>query len=324
MRTLEQMAIRVCKNINLPPASAYTSNKIYEYLNSRYRKIYYHQFWPKTCGIYRINIPVNVSDFSMPKFIGTILRIVNETTGDVMFLIDVAAYADKCIALQSSFRTFFEMESDIPTGTKLGTSNVFAQPISASKLSVVSTSTNDNSSGTIPKIFIRGRDANQHIVSEVVSVNGTTPVTTTNTYLYVDAITKSLGNSTVATSSGVISLNAPVNTNQGTTLIADLDIWETSPEYERVKLEESVTTDSYISVAAQRRFVPFLNTADVPIFDMEDALVAGATADSWREQEKMDNAQIWEGLFQEEMKTLLRRNMEGSGNAQICIPMGRA
>jgi hypothetical protein len=61
-------------------------------------------------------------------------------------------------------------------------------PTSASVLSIVSTSTDDGSpAGTGARtVYIEGVDGNYNVVSETVVLNGTTPVSTTNSYLYVN------------------------------------------------------------------------------------------------------------------------------------------
>jgi hypothetical protein len=60
-------------------------------------------------------------------------------------------------------------------------------PTAASALSIVSTSTADDAAGTgAQTVFIEGLDGNYNVVSETVTMDGTTPVVTQNTYLYVN------------------------------------------------------------------------------------------------------------------------------------------
>lgn len=63
---------------------------------------------------------------------------------------------------------------------------VYANPASASQLTVVSSSSSDASGGTgIKTVIIEGLDANYAEISETVALNGTTPVTTTASFLRV-------------------------------------------------------------------------------------------------------------------------------------------
>ena len=62
-------------------------------------------------------------------------------------------------------------------------------PTTDSQLTIVSTSTDDDGSpaGTGARtVYIEGLDENYEIVSETVTMNGTTGVTTTNSYMYVN------------------------------------------------------------------------------------------------------------------------------------------
>lgn len=63
---------------------------------------------------------------------------------------------------------------------------VYANPASASVLTIVSTSANDDSAGTGARtVIIEGLDANYAEITETVIMDGTTPVTTTNSFIRV-------------------------------------------------------------------------------------------------------------------------------------------
>lgn len=60
-------------------------------------------------------------------------------------------------------------------------------PTTASVLDIVSTSTNDDSAGTGARtVFISGLDGDYNVVSETVTLDGTTAVETVNEYLYIN------------------------------------------------------------------------------------------------------------------------------------------
>jgi hypothetical protein len=66
---------------------------------------------------------------------------------------------------------------------------VVPHPTSASQLTIVSTDANDDGApaGTGARtVFIEGLDGNYAVISETVTMNGTTGVTTTNSYMYVN------------------------------------------------------------------------------------------------------------------------------------------
>jgi len=62
-------------------------------------------------------------------------------------------------------------------------------PTTASVLDIVSTSTDDADEGTgANTVFIEGLDGNYNVVSETVTLDGTTAVETVNSYLYVNQL----------------------------------------------------------------------------------------------------------------------------------------
>lgn len=63
-------------------------------------------------------------------------------------------------------------------------------PTVAATLSIVSTSTDDDSAGTGARtVYIEGLDGDYNVVSETVIMDGTSDVSTVNEYLYVNAMT---------------------------------------------------------------------------------------------------------------------------------------
>jgi len=76
---------------------------------------------------------------------------------------------------------------DIGTETIWSVGGTFARPTAARTLSVVSTDANDTSAGTGARsVVIYGVDANYDAQTVVVTMNGTTPVVTTETWLGVN------------------------------------------------------------------------------------------------------------------------------------------
>lgn len=60
-------------------------------------------------------------------------------------------------------------------------------PTTASVLDIVSTSTDDDAAGTGARtVFIEGLNSNYNVVSETVTLDGTTAVETVNSYLYIN------------------------------------------------------------------------------------------------------------------------------------------
>ena len=89
------------------------------------------------------------------------------------------------------------------------TSGRYTFPTSASTMNVVSTSTSDNNTKSV---LISGLDANYSPISETVTLNGTTPVVTTNQYLRIQRISTAGANALV----GQVTIN-------GATVLANLN-----------------------------------------------------------------------------------------------------
>jgi len=99
----------------------------------------------------------------------------------------------------------------------------YTYPTSASTMTVVSTSTSDDTSA---KILISGLDANFSPISETIALNGTTGVTTVNSYFRINSLlmtspgtsqTTNVGTITVKQSSNILAqINAGIGKSQST------------------------------------------------------------------------------------------------------------
>jgi len=102
------------------------------------------------------------------------------------------------------------------------TSDLYVDLTSAEILKVVSTSANDTSAGTgMQSVFIQGLDTNYALQSEVVSLNGTTAVNTTKSYIRVLAFYgQTVG--TTAANEGIID----ITNNAGTNVLCRMPVGE--------------------------------------------------------------------------------------------------
>jgi hypothetical protein len=94
------------------------------------------------------------------------------------------------IAFHSSFQVFgYNPDLDTSEESIWPDGGVVPHPTSASVLSIVSTSVNDDGdpAGTGARtVYIEGVDGDYNVVSETVTMNGTTNVSTVNSYMYVN------------------------------------------------------------------------------------------------------------------------------------------
>ena len=103
--------------------------------------------------------------------------------------------------------------------TLWSSNTIWVPPATASTMSVVSSSTSDSSAGTGARtVSIAGLDSNYLEISETITMNGTTAVTTTRSYLRISRLTvvtagsteSNVGTITIsnATPQGIIQPNA--------------------------------------------------------------------------------------------------------------------
>lgn len=112
----------------------------------------------------------------------------------------------------------FGYNGDIDTATETiwPGGGILPYPDAVLQMSVSSSSTNDASGGTGARtIYLSGLDAGHNTVSETVTLNGQTAVTTTNSYLHInEAYVSSAGSGNSAAGSiyigtGVVTLGVP-------------------------------------------------------------------------------------------------------------------
>jgi hypothetical protein len=85
----------------------------------------------------------------------------------------------------------------------------YTYPTSASTMTVVSTSASDDTSA---KILISGLDANFALISETIALNGTTGVTTVNSYLRINSLVMTSPGTSQTTNVGTITVKQSSNT----------------------------------------------------------------------------------------------------------------
>lgn len=114
--------------------------------------------------------------------------------------------------------TIFGYNSDVDTSleTVWPYGGLLPYPSNALQLSVSSDNANDTSAGTGARtVYLEGLDADHNTVSEVVTLNGQTAVTTTRSYLHINncyVLTAGSGNSAAGTiyfGTGVVTAGVP-------------------------------------------------------------------------------------------------------------------
>lgn len=123
----------------------------------------------------------------------------------------------------SSLWNKFGYNNDVDTGTETiwEPGGLFVAPTSAQTLTIVSTSTDDDVGGSgCQSVIVYGVDGNYDFQTEVVELDGTTPVVTSNTWLGVNRVAAYLGANVgriVATATTDTTVQASIPATEGTT-----------------------------------------------------------------------------------------------------------
>jgi hypothetical protein len=133
-----------------------------------------------------------------------------------------------------------------------GTSAVLRQPAAATTITAVSTSASDTG-GTTYQVVIKGELADGSVAAEVLTLTGTTPVTTTLSFQKINGVTKNqnfIGTLTVATTTDALTL-------------VSLLPWEMGRQYQTITFIEDPGTRT-VTYRFFRQPLALVNDYDVP------------------------------------------------------------
>jgi len=179
------------------------------------------------------------------------------------------------------------------------------QPTSASVLAIVSSSASD----TTPIVFIRGISGGVE-VSESVTVTGTTPVNTTNSYTRIKAISKS------AASVGKITITS----NSSAVTNAVIAPEELEGRYKIAILHYKPAEVITIAMPYIIQPLPLSNAYDIPVLDMADLIEIGATADAFRYKKQFQKASVMEALFTSHLADYIWDKENNSNGINLFAP----
>ena len=164
---------------------------------------------------------------------------------------------------------------------------VKAQPTASSALAIVSSSTAD----TTQSILVRGISGGVEL-TETVTLNGTTPANTANSYTRVKGISKS------AVTAGKVT----VTSNTGAVTLTVLPPKVTESRYKLIKLHYVPITAITISLPYIIKPLPMTENNDYPIIDIADLIEIGAEADAWFYKRQGNKASARETMFGVELQ----------------------
>ena len=304
MLTAGEIILRVAQKLQIPSTTIYITKTVPRFVQDAYKAIWDLQVWPElVADDFEFLLPANTSTFILPKQYGSILRAYNQETGQEIKVVDRSSFSDRAY----NVRVTYTKDMLLNSATPLSPSPVATQLTTAQRVYVVS-----EGADTV-KVFIRGLDGDGERVSEVITLNGTTPVQSAKTYSAIEAWSK-----TARPTLGFISLTD----NDGNTL-ATLGAWETTATYQRYQMDGSSPQDVTLVLTCKKAFIPFENDFDYFFTELDVPLVHKACAFGWIEHRKLDMAQAEEALFQQAIQKLQSRELNQSDITLFC-PAGLA
>ena len=252
--------------------------KIGKFLNFRYRDIMRRYPWKESYGTTTITTVANQATYPLPWDFGEVVYIYDNTNKKPLFeRPEQGAQNDTTLVGAPDYFSVKEV-------------GMLITPATASNLSISSSSASD----TTQTIFIKGRNSAGTEVTETVTLNGTSTVSTTNVLSTYQQISKS------ATTVGTVTIAS----NAGGTL-ATLGPGQMQARYRIAHFYYIPSAVTSLIVRYKKALLPMVNDYDYPLIDIADELMFGAQADAWRAKRQFAKAAALEAQYEE----LVQRRM---------------
>jgi hypothetical protein len=236
-------------------------------INATYQRILDTGLVPHEHREFSFSTVASTSQYGMPLYVRKVLNIEDATNRRSLWSTSVRQFDQGYAGNTDSANPTFSYP--------LGTRGVEKFPAADGALTLVSDSTADD--GGNFKVRVTGFNASGVLVTELVTMNGTTAVSTTNSYdstLGVERLTK------VPAASITFTGNITAKDSSGNT-IAVVPYWWDSPDYVWIEFHPIPSAAVTYTLRVEMRKPPLLNDGDWPEFDQEfhDLLVWGTTQD---------------------------------------------
>jgi hypothetical protein len=252
------------------------------FVNQRYFKVLRAINWQNINYAYTFDTVASTQDYVLPDDFSKEVSARDTTNGTELSPVDfeeLVRYYPDAVADAGTVERYVILEDTVK-----------AQPTSASTISVVSSSASD----TTQTILIRGISSGVE-TSESVTLTGTTPAVSTNSYTRVKAISKS------AVTVGKITLTS----NSSAVSIAVMAPKVKESRYKLIKLHYVPSSVITVSLPYITKPLPLTEDNDYPVLDIADLIEIGAEADAWRYKRQNAKAQAMEVLFATELQNYI-------------------
>lgn len=285
---INRVFINIYGNVgnNVQDTSSPMQSIIKTYVNDIYFDLLKRINWQDINDDYTFDTVAGTRDYVLPGNFGKEVYVFNQNTNTEISPISMQE-------LVRDYPSGLNSQGDIQRYLIIN-KPVRNQPSSASTLSIVSSSASDSTQS----VRIKGIDSNDVELDETVTLNGTTPATTSNSYKEIRSISKSattVGRITITSNSGAVT-NA---------ILAPADL---AYQIKAIRLHYTPTSVVTIAVPYLIDPYPLVNDYDQPVIDCSDVLELGATMKAWRYKRQFAKATEYERQYEKAVDTLIWNN----------------
>ena len=287
----------------LQTTSTSTSNandlrpKIKDWCRTRYDRILRAFPWDELNRSYNLSVTSGTRDYALRYDLESIIKMWDSTHG-----CEITAYDIRDHIRFNAIN--LEVSGNVQTGNPdqyidIGSKSVSALLSIADQVQVLSTSASDVS----PMVIRISGEVSGILVSESLTLTGTSAVTSTNTFDAGAELTVSAGTSsgTLQDLAGVVTVREKTTTSN---VLAKLAANERAPYYKWIRLSPTPSSSITTQVWYKRRWYPLTNDNDVPLIPCANELVEGIVADALWEDGQEIAAQAQESKFNNSVKEL--------------------
>jgi hypothetical protein len=269
------------------------------WINNRYRDIVSSYDWEQMYYTQTISVSANVSAYPIDEGADRLMFVQDTTNSSYLNIINEERFLHE----------YYDIFNDTGTPTRcfLTSDVVRAQPASAEKPTVKSSSASDTSQS----VFLRGITSTGGETYETINLNGTTVATAANSYTRILMISKS------AATSGKIS----VMENDEATVLSEMSPERLESYYKSLRLHLIPVGAMTLYARIRRKATPLAQDYDTPVIDdIADILEAGAEADAFRYKRQYSKASVFETQYQVAKSDRIHREVAQPGLVHQMTP----
>lgn len=292
--TYKRIQVRAMAMVQNTSTSTSNANdllpKVKDWCRTRYDRILRSFPWNELNRTYDLSVTTSIRDYSLRYDLESIIKIWDTTHGQEIIAKDIRDHVRFTAPI-------LEVAGNVSTGSPdsyigIGTKSVSALLSTSDQVQVISTSASDVS----PKVIRIAGEVSGILVSETITLTGTSAATSSFTFDSGSELTVSAGTSdgTLSDLTGVVTVREQDTTSN---VLAKLAPEERAPLYEWIRLSPTPSSSATWQLWYKRKWKPLNNDNDVPLVPCANEIVEGVIADALWEDGQERAAQAQESKF---------------------------